>query len=92
MLPLGAKRCYITVIFECLAIDQALVDCHYYVSCWHLDHHPLDIAFAKHHHLLTNQRLMMYVYLMVVPCDSVHGKGQHQLGQRERSFKEVLFS
>ena len=31
--------------------------------------------------------LDVYVYV----CDSVHGKGQHQLGQGERSFKEVLF-
>ena len=34
----------------------------------------------------------MYVFLTVSLCDCVHGKGQHQLGQGERSFKEVPFS
>ena len=33
----------------------------------------------------------MYVYWSPF-CDCVHGKGQHQLGQGEKSFKEVLFS
>ena len=33
----------------------------------------------------------MYVCLMVALCDYVHGKGQHQLGQGERSFKEVWY-
>ena len=34
----------------------------------------------------------MYVCLTVALCDCVHGKGQHQLGQEERSVKEVPFS
>ena len=34
----------------------------------------------------------MYVCLTVALCDCVHGKGQHQLGQGEWSFKEVPFS
>ena len=33
----------------------------------------------------------IYVCLTVALCDCFHGKEQHQLGQRERSFKEVLF-
>ena len=34
----------------------------------------------------------MYVCLTVALCDCVHGKEQHQLGQGETFFKEVLFS
>ena len=34
----------------------------------------------------------MYVCLTVALCDCIHGKRQHQLGQGERSFKEVPFS
>ena len=33
-----------------------------------------------------------YVCLRVAFCDCAHGKGHHQLGQGEGSFKEVLFS
>ena len=34
----------------------------------------------------------MCMFLTVALCGHVHGKGQHQLGQGERSLKEVLFS
>ena len=34
----------------------------------------------------------MYVCLTAAFCDCIHGKGQHQLGQGERSVKEVPFS
>ena len=48
----------------------------------------LTMIFLLHFLILNTDHFQhINVCLMVVPCDCVYGKGQHQLGQRERSFK-----